>query len=236
MVGEVDQCIGQHVFRLVESLPHPVTLAITRDRNAAGARYINAYTAALKAGDRPLAGRRVTFTVRASERNRLSYKTKRIAGMTDAKGRARIALPSFDACIDIHRDYTVRAELAPGPGERNLTRARSMEYPAYRMTATAGKTHTYSFYVALRRLFVLPEIIVRFPELPVLVRTMGQKPAFSSAEARAALGIDRSRGGKIAALLAKHRVLRAAARGRYRWNEVDVTDVSPITSEDDFTA
>ena len=38
MVGEIDQFVGTHVFRLEEHLPAPTTLTISRDRNPEGTR------------------------------------------------------------------------------------------------------------------------------------------------------------------------------------------------------
>ena len=94
IVGEVDQYIGKHVFRLEEHLPAATKLVITRDRNAAGTQYINAYTATLAAGDKALSGREVTFTVRASSMGRKSYTTDKYPRRTDAAGPRTWPFPS----------------------------------------------------------------------------------------------------------------------------------------------
>lgn len=233
-VGEVDQFIGQHVFRLEEHLPQPTRVTLARQRNPQGTQYVNAYVATLTAGEEPLPEQEIKFTVRASTRNRRRYVTEEFRRRTDVEGRARLSLLDFDKCLDIHRDYTVQAEFLPASGDTRLAKAVSTKYETYRMNPTAGKKNTYAFYVAGQTLFVWPEMLAEFPEVEALVKKFGLKPGFTAAEAQKALRISPSRWNKLAETLAGHHVLRRDSRGVCRWNEVELTEVRPITIEDDF--
>ena len=233
-VGEVDQYVGQHVFRLEEHLPTPTTLALERDRNAAGTQYINAYTATLKTGTQPLADREVKFTVRAATRGRRSYKTEEFARRTDAAGNVHLSLPDFDKSIDIHRDYSVVADFSPSANDESLTAARSRKYAAYRLSSTARQKNTYAFYVAGERLFVEKSILERFPEIEPLVKAFGLKSNFSAAELEKELKLTSERGKALVEVLLRNRVLRSGENGSYVWNEVELKEVAAITVNDDF--
>ena len=94
-------------------MPSPTTLTLSRNRNAAGTQYANAYTVTLKAGQQGLDNKEVRFIVRASSRFRRRYDTTEQVRVTDGRGQAHLALPEFDRCVDIHRDYSVQAEFTP---------------------------------------------------------------------------------------------------------------------------
>lgn len=235
MVGEIDQYVGTHVFRLEERLPAPTTLSIARNRNAAGDRYINAFTATLKAGSEPVPGRPVRFTVRAASRGRKRYDVSTLDRSTDAQGRAGIALLEFESCIDIHRDYTVEAEFTPAADDVRFATARSSKFHCYRMTSTAGRRNTYEFYVAGRQLFVEPRILEQFPELDNAVKALGMKPEFSGKEFAEALRLPAPRANELLGLLDRHHVVRRGGSGDYAWNEVELNKVLPISVFDEFT-
>ena len=236
VVGELDQHLGQHLFTLEERLPLPTSLSVTRVRNAEKTKYINAYTATLKVGDRPIAGKEVKVTVRASARGRRSYKTEEFLRRTDANGQARLSLPEFETCVDIHRDYTVQVDFKPDLADQTLAPARSAKYFAYRMTSAAGKKHAYAFYVAGQRLFVVPEMLQKFPELEGLVKKFGLKPSFTTADVQRDLKLGAGRWKALTETLLQHHVLRGGETGAYRWNEVELTEVTPVAVEDDFVS
>jgi len=233
-VGEVDQYIAMHVFRLEEHLPHPTMLSLTRSRNSAGTQYVNAYAATLTAGDRPVAGKNVKFTVRASSPGRKRYDTREYLRPTDVDGRAQIAVPDFNQCVDIHRDYTIQAEFTPAAGETNLAAARSVKYETYRMTPTVGKKNGYAFYVAQRTLFVAPDVLNDLPEINGLVKTFGLKTSFRWADVERILQLNRARSKQLLHTLRQHNVLRVGKHNACAWNEVELDEVMPITIDDDF--
>ncbi len=234
-VGEIDQYIGQHRFRLEEHLPSPTILTLVRDKNAAGTQFLNAYTARLQEGNKPLAKRELKFTVQASTRNRRSYKKDEFVQLTDSSGQAHLALPEFDESIDIHRDYTIQAEYLPPALDTATAPARSPKYMAYRLTSTAGRKNTYPCYVAGQRLFVEQEILEKFPEIHPLVKTFGLKPSFSGLEMKKELKLPAERQKALIEALQRHRVLlRTATNDVFQWNEVELREVQPITVTDDF--
>lgn len=233
-VGEIDQYIGQQVFHLEEHLPAPTTLDLMRDRNSARTQYINSYTATLTAANNPVLDKEIKFTVRADTRNRASYVTSTYIRRTDESGRAHLALPQFNTCIDINRNYTVQAEFSPPTTNATLPPALSLKYAAYRMTSTAGKKNTYAFFVAGRTLFTEWEILKRFPEIYVLVKMFGLKEKFSRADLEQQLTLGRERCNEFLDILLRHNVLLVGNGSVYRWNEVQVDKVLAITSEDDF--
>lgn len=235
MVGEIDQYVGAHVFRLEEHLPAPTTLSISRDRNPEGTRYINAFTVALRAGSAPVAGRTVKFTVRASSPGRRRYDVTTFERTTDPEGRARIALPEYETCVDVHRHYFVHAEFTPTSSDAQFAAAVSAKFHCYRMTSTAGRRNTYAFYAAGRQLFVLPEILAEFPEIRRVVESFGAKQNFTAKDLVETLRISAARGNDVLNLLARHNVVLRRDRGVWSWNEIEPGRVLPISVFDDFT-
>ena len=236
VVGEVDQFVGVHTFRLEEHLPAPTALTITRDRNAAGTRYINAFTVTLRVGEEPVSGKIVVFTVRASSRGRKRYDVSTFERTTDSHGKASIALPEFETCIDIHRDYTVEAEFRPAVDEARFAPARSSKYFCYRMTSTAGRSNTYNFYVSRRQLFVAPRLLDQFPELHRVVETFGMTPDFSTGDFVDKLRLLAARAEELLSLLERHHVVRRNGARSYSWNEVELSTAGPISVLDQFLA
>jgi len=234
MVGEIDQYVGTHSFWLEEHLPAPTNLEISRDRDKAGTRYINAFTETLKAGTEAVPGKNIQFTVRASSRGRKRYDVSTFQSTTDPAGRARIAFPAFETCIDVHRDYAVEAEFTPAPGDDILSAARSSKYACYRMTSAAGRPNTYDFYVAGRQLFVAPRILEQFPELQRLVEAFGMRPGFSKKALLETLQLPAPRAGVLLSLLERHYVVERGGSDAYSWNEVELNKVLPITIFDEF--
>ena len=232
--GEKDQHIGNHVFRLQEELPVETTLELMREKNRERSQYINVFRAVLRKGDRPVPNQDIRFTVRSSSRGRKSYHSQVFVRSTDVNGQARVELPEFDRCIDIHRDYSVKAEFEPVSPNEALVPAQSTEYACYRMTSSAGKKHTYEFYVAKHQLFVSKERLSEFPEIHQLVEKFGLQPDFSKTELREGLKIIPTRLELFIEGLIHHNVLVAKRSNSYRWNEVELTAVMPIVVEDDF--
>lgn len=182
-----------------------------------------------------MAGKAVKFTVRASSPGRRRYDIATFERSTDAAGLARLSLPQYETCVDVHRHYFVHAEFAPAAGDAQYAAAVSAKFHCYRMTSTAGRRNTYDFYAAGRQLFVMPEILTAFPEIRRAVEAFGSKPNFTAKEFSEALEVSSSRGNELLNLFARHNVLLRGSGGAYSWNEIEPNRVLPVTVFDDFT-
>lgn len=131
--GKKDLWIGAHVFRLAGNLPKPTRLALARQLDLAGDRYINAFTAQLTCGPEPVAGK----IIRYSYKKRYTKTWVEGTVTTNAQGQARIDLvKEFESETNIHLSYEIKAWFEPQAGDRELAPCRSDEYFAYALTAS----------------------------------------------------------------------------------------------------
>jgi hypothetical protein len=147
-VGDGEQWLGNHTFRLDAHLPSPTQLKIERLLNSEKNQYINAFQVALTSGGKPLAGKRVHVAWHVNSQSKkyhtgdyLKSDDPRIAGTreeatTDAHGKATIDLSKLeDHPPTIHCHYRVTAWFEPVDGDAMLTPSRSDVYSAYTANA-----------------------------------------------------------------------------------------------------
>ncbi len=126
--GKHDLWVGAHSFRLGGSMPEPTQLLLTRELDETKERYTHIFRATLRAGERPLAGRSVKFTITRRSRPEPAEMT----AVTDDAGEARVDLASqFAGETDIHLHYRVQARFDPGAGDPGLGAAASVSHFQY---------------------------------------------------------------------------------------------------------
>jgi hypothetical protein len=145
-VGDGQQWLGNHTFRLEANLPHPTQLTIERLMTPEKNQYVNAFEVTLTSGGKPLANKRVQVAWHVNSQSK-KYHTgdymknddPRVAGTreettTDANGKAKIDLSKLeDHPPTIHCHYRVTAWF--DPDDAMLTPSRSDVYSAYTVNA-----------------------------------------------------------------------------------------------------
>ena len=169
-VGQVRMSICVDRFHTAGLPPQPCKLTLARDLSADGRKYINAFTAALSCGGKPLAGQRVLFRMNPLWTDSGAPSTvpqanapDQIAAVTDQNGLAHASVPAFDAIRDVHFYYNVDALFVPDEAQYLPCASVCMSVAA--LTAERRCRHPYPAYFAEGTLFISPELELRFPRI-----------------------------------------------------------------------
>lgn len=221
-VGQDHQFVGQHVFRVDASdLPATTRLSLSRDMNEEHTRFINAFTATLRSGNKPVPGRPVRFRVHKCYPFVPSDTPDDVMRTTDKDGGAcllvRDVLEEIDETVDIFRDcYYIQAFFDAQPQDQ-LAKAESPRLRIYPMSAEKNKAYSYSLFTFEGRVFVSPETAVRFPEIDVLVRSLRRSKEFTLAHTEEATGLSGTRLAELLDLLVASHLLRRLESGGFGW-------------------
>ena len=180
-LGQEDMVIGVDRFRVENQMPLSCALTLTREKDAEKSHYINAFSARLTAGGKPVAGQKVLYRAHPVWNADGSYSTipqseasLQQEAQTDENGVARIQYPMFDGRPDIHFYYNIDVVFRPAEGAgyspcdgplmcvSGLTPHRKNRWP-------------YDAYLAEGKLFLSPKVQREIPDAIAQINALGSR-------------------------------------------------------------
>ena len=192
-LGQEDMVIGVDRFRVENRMPQSCALTLTREMDAEKTHYINAFSAHLTSGGKPVAGQKVLFRAHPVWNADGSYSTipqseasLQQEAETDENGIARIQYPMFDGRPDIHFYYNIDVVFRPAEGAgyspcdgpmmcvSGLTPHRKNRWP-------------YDAYLAEGKLFLSPKVQREIPDAIAQINALGSRRPVQTGELSNAL-------------------------------------------------
>ncbi len=222
-LGEIDMYIGTHSFKLEERLPKPSKLNVERALSPDGSKYMNSYMATLTAGGKPVAGRAVRFRLEPVWREdgydnttRLEESNNVYEVVTDSNGVARLDLPEYDKCPDMHFGYWLDAIFEPEPGD-DVAECRGPKVMHYAKRPARNNHANYPAYNNHGLIMLIPDSAARFPEMADVVRKIKAAGVDVSLEKWTESVGSEPRTKEILAFLTENNLVSLKPDGTYFW-------------------
>jgi hypothetical protein len=192
-LGQEDMVIGVDRFRVESRMPHSCELTLTREMDAEKTHFINAFTARLTAGGKPVAGQAVLFRAHPVWNDDGSYSVSpqsearyQIPADTDEDGVAYLAFPAFDNRPDIHFYYNIDVVFRPGEGAGYAPCDGPMMCVSS-MTPHRKDRWPYDAYLAEGKLFLSPQLQREIPNAIMQIDALGSRRPVQDGELSDAL-------------------------------------------------
>ncbi len=192
-LGQEDMYIGVDRFRVENRMPQSCTLSLGREMDEGKTHYINAFSARLTAGGKPVAGQKVLFRAHPVWNADGSYSTipQSEASIqtpveTDADGIAKIAYPMFDGRPDIHFYYNIDVVFRPEEGS-GFAPCDGPMMCVSGLTPHRAERWPYDLYLAEGKVFVSPRLQAEIPDAIGQINALGSRRPVQKGELSDAL-------------------------------------------------
>lgn len=169
-LGQEDMYIGADRFRVESHMPQSCALTLVREMDAEKTHYINAFSARLTAGGKPVARQKVLFRAHPVWNKDGSFSTipqseasLQLETATDKDGVARMSFPVFDGRPDIHFYYNIDVVFRPEDGGGFAPCDGPMMCVAG-MTPHRKNRWPYDAYFAEGKVFLSPQLQRDIPD------------------------------------------------------------------------
>jgi hypothetical protein len=169
--GQQEMLIGADIFTLDNHLPKALTLSLKRTKDSDNSRYLNAFSATLSSGSKPVAGAMLDFRFNPVWRedgavNTLPQEQAPVIkhAATDQNGVAHVAVPEFNGIGDIHFYYNADVVFQPKRGSTSPACDGPMMCAAA-LTPMRNSLYPHAAYFAEGKLFLSPQTVADYPEL-----------------------------------------------------------------------
>ena len=180
-LGQEDMVIGVDRFRVENRMPESCALTLVREMDAENTHYINAFSARLTAGGKPVAGQKVLFRAHPVWNADGSFSTipqseasLQVEAETDGDGVARMAFPMFDGKPDIHFYYNIDVVFRPAEGSGFAPCDGSMMCVSG-MTPHRKNRWPYDAYLAEGKVFLSPQLQRDIPDAMTQINALGSR-------------------------------------------------------------
>lgn len=180
-LGQEDMYIGMDRFRVENRMPQSCELTLAREMDADRTHYINAFSARLTAGGKPVAGQKVLFRAHPVWNADGSYSVRpqseasvQTPVETGEGGIARIEYPIFDGKPDIHFYYTIDVVFRPGD-DAGYAPCDGPMMCVSGMTPHRKDRWPYDAYLAEGKLFLSPRLQREMPDAMSRINALGSR-------------------------------------------------------------
>jgi len=180
--GKDEMYIGADFFMIKNTLPKSGTLRLYRNLSEDNSHYINRFTAEFTSNNKPVAGETLTFrftpvwapdgTISSVKQDETPYT---VQAVTDENGKASVSAHWFDGIGDIHFYYNVDVVYRPGETGKLLSCDGPLMCVAA-LTPYRRCLYPYDAYFAEGTLFLSPDFVRDYPQLPELLKALCGRP------------------------------------------------------------